>query len=226
MTFPGSIHPDSPDMNAWRRKAVAFVTRCHQHLFGKNNEDPLVYLFANGLKNDLAKDLLVGWNKFSQERPPENWGFGPGPEKLLLPKGLVIPYIVDKTLLSIFIHAYDGPGEGKTRLIPGSLSSSLILGNQTGRVAVLQHLMDGLFLFQETKGQVCVIIQPDPEARPDPKAISVMEKALQKRLFFSNPGEKEIYLKFLPPAFKDFLFPYTSGQDLISAVSLFSCSQS
>jgi len=51
---------------------VAFVTRCHQHLFGKNNEDPLAYLFRQGIKNEFAKQMLMGWNKYSQERPMEN----------------------------------------------------------------------------------------------------------------------------------------------------------
>nr|NJM03660.1 hypothetical protein [Desulfobacula sp.] len=70
------MNPSSFNPEAWRKKAGAFVIRCHHHLFGKNNEDPLAYLFTRGIKNEFAKKMLLGWNKFSQERPKENWGFG------------------------------------------------------------------------------------------------------------------------------------------------------
>ena len=165
------MNPSSFDAMAWRRKAVAFVTRCHQHLFGKNNEDPLAYLFRRGIKNEFAKQMLMGWNKYSQERPMENWGFGPGKGKLFLPKGLVIPYIVEKELKSVFIHSFEDDGGKETRMIPGSVLSCMILqtgaagsGQEKKQKPVLAHdLMEGLLLFQEVKDAGCIIIHPDPE---------------------------------------------------------------
>ncbi len=174
------MYPVCFDTHAWRKKASAFVTRCHHHLFGKNNEDPLAYLFTQGIKNEFAKQMMIGWNKFSQERPMENWGFGPGPEKLLLQKGLVIPYIVEKELKSVFIHSFDDDSGKNTGMVPGSAHSCMILQNKAGRsgygkkeMPVLVHdLMQGLFLFQEIlfqkkKESNCIIIHPDPETPLD-----------------------------------------------------------
>jgi hypothetical protein len=169
------MKPSSFDAAAWRKKAGAFVVRCHHHLFGKNNEDPLAYLFTRGIKNEFAKKILLGWNKFSQERPGENWGFGPGAKKLVLQKGLVIPYIVEKELRSVFIHAYEEAGPKNASMVPGSLSSCMVLhtgperpGPEKKEAPVLVHdLMQGLLFFQEKKGPGCIIIHPDPETPLD-----------------------------------------------------------
>ena len=169
------MKPSSFDAAAWRKKAGAFVIRCHHHLFGKNNEDPLAYLFTRGIKNEFAKQMLLGWNKFSQERPRENWGFGPGPEKIVLQKGLVIPYIVEKELRSVFIYAYEEAGPKNTSMVSGSLSSCMVLhtgaersGPKKKEAPVLVHdLMQGLLLFQEKKEAGCIIIHPDPETPVD-----------------------------------------------------------
>ncbi len=167
--------PSCFDAAAWRKKAAAFVTRCHQHLFGKNNEDPLVYLFRQGIKNEFAKQMLMGWNKYSQERPMENWGFGPGQGKLFLKKGLVIPYIVEKELKSVFIHSFEGDGEKGARMVPGSALACMVLhtgqiksGQEKKEPPVLVHdLFQGLFLFQEAGDSGCIIIHPDPETPMD-----------------------------------------------------------
>ncbi len=163
------------DTAAWRKKAVAFVTRCHQHLFGKNNEDPLVYLFRQGIKNEFAKQMVLGWNKYSQERPMENWGFGPGTGKLLLSKGLIIPYIVEKELKSVFIHSFEDDGGKETRMVPGSASSCMILqaGPDSSPPVLVHDIMEGLLLFQEKKKTGCLVIHPDP-ATPLDEAVKSM----------------------------------------------------
>lgn len=148
----------------WTQKARAFVTRSHRHLWGKNNEDPQAFLFTRGLKNTFIKQQMIGWNKFAQERPAINWGDTTATgtdKKLFLPSGIVIPYIRDKQLLSVFIHPYEETHDKKTTLLPGSLSSTLILGENKNRIIRVENIFDGLFLFQEQKQAVCVMICPD-----------------------------------------------------------------
>jgi hypothetical protein len=181
------MKPSSFDAAAWRKKAGAFVVRCHHHLFGKNNEDPLAYLFTRGIKNEFAKKMLLGWNKFSQERPGENWGFGPGPEKLVLQKGLVIPYIVEKELKSVFIHAYEEAGPKNASMVAGSACTCMILENEPGQgkkeSPVLVHdLMQGLLLFQEKKESGCIIIHPDPETPLDDTTKALLQSGERKLL--------------------------------------------
>ncbi|MBU1195829.1 MAG: hypothetical protein KKE62_00790 [Proteobacteria bacterium] len=153
------------DHSLWLKKARAFVTRSHRHLWGKNNEDPQAFLFTRGLKNAFIKQQLIGWNKFAQERPAINWGdmTATGTDKkLFLPAGIVIPYIKDKQLLSVFIHPYDDEAhDKKTTLLPGSLSSTLILGENKNQIIRVENIFEGLLLFQEQQPSVCVMIHPD-----------------------------------------------------------------
>lgn len=152
------------DNNLWKQKAAAFVTRSHRHLWGKNNEDPLAYLFTRGLKNEFAKKMLVGWNKFGQNRPLENWGLKNEISeggKLFLPPGIVVPYIKNKQLLSVFIYIYEENRPGKTVLLPGSSPPPLILGKLENQRAKAEDLMEGLFLYQEHENTHCIVIEPD-----------------------------------------------------------------
>lgn len=153
---------------------MAFVVRSHRHLWGKNNENPLAFLFNKGLKNEFAKTMLMGWNKFGQNRPLENWGLStPLPqEKLVLNPGIVIPFIQDKKLQSVFIHPLEGSNQ--TLLLPGSLKPTMILGNTQLPIILISNLLDGLFLFQESKKQVCVMIHPDLELDLDVHTRSIL----------------------------------------------------
>lgn len=184
-------HPPGPDQKIWKKKAAAFATRSHRHLWGKNNEDPLAFLFTRGLKNKVIKDLYLGWNKFGQERPMKNWGFQPGPgrpEKFLLPAGIVVPLILNQNLISVFIYQYTGPPGNRTVRVPGSSSPDLILGAPSHTLVILKDLMDGLYIFQET-GHACrVLVHPDPAVPPDMGRVS-NPKPPSKVLFLS--GKKE-----------------------------------
>jgi hypothetical protein len=150
----------------WKKKAMAFVIRSHRHLWGKNNEDPQAFLFTRGLKNQFIKDALIGWNKFGQARPIQNWGIETNfktDKKLFLPSGIVIPFIVEKELRSIFIHPYDESKGNKTTIVPGSWTPTLVLGEKKEKIVIIQNIFDGLFLFQELKDTCCVMIYPDPD---------------------------------------------------------------
>ncbi|MCG8530472.1 MAG: hypothetical protein MI749_07405 [Desulfovibrionales bacterium] len=111
----------SSPLPTWTRKAQAFVIRAHRHLWGKNNELPLVFLYENGLTHDFAKKMILGWNKFGQDRPRDGWGLAQsGSEKTFhLPPGLVIPRIDDQNLLGIIILPMEG--QGLAYQVPGSL---------------------------------------------------------------------------------------------------------
>ena len=145
----------------WKQKAMAFVTRSHRHLWGKNNEAPLAYLFERGLKNDFAKQMLLGWNKFGQNRPGENWGLD---KDLFLPAGIVVPYIIDQTLVAVCIHPFEHPGP--TTLLPGSRTSSMVIGSDTDPAVIVPNLLDGLYLAQETALPIRLVISLSAEAEP------------------------------------------------------------
>lgn len=178
------------DHSIWTQKARAFVTRSHRHLWGKNNEDPQAFLFTRGFKNAFIKKQMLGWNKFSQERPAKNWGdktAGESGKKLFLPSGIVIPYIKEKQLLSVFIHPYDKAEN--TTLLPGNLSPTILLGDNKNRILILQNLFDGLFLFQELNQTTCVMIHPDINLPMETALKKLIEKA--GRLFICSANKTE-----------------------------------
>lgn len=200
------------EKTVWRQKAMAFVIRSHRHLWGKNNEDPLAFLFHQGLRNDFSKDLLLGWNKFGQKRPKENWGLtSENDDKLYFPPGIVIPYILEKTLISVFIHGYDK--EEKTILLEGSLASELILGDTKNPVLVIFDLFDGLFVFQEKHNELCVIIHPDSKQPFDVSVQPILADRNKIRICSKNleTDEAHAFLKNMNVSFEH----YTETSDLI-----------
>ncbi len=145
------------DPEIWKRKAMAFAIRSHRHLWGKNNEDPLVFLFRQGLNNEFSKQTYLGWNKFGQERPYKGWGM----EKegtFLIPAGIVFPYIIDKELQSVFILSMDEPNS--VFMLPGSSSSPVILGHPDKKMLTADTIIKGLCLFQKNPDNCCVNINP------------------------------------------------------------------
>jgi hypothetical protein len=152
------------DQDLWKQKARAFVTRCHRHLWGKNNEDPLVFLFRQGLSNEFIKKMYLGWNKYGQERGLAKWGLekeqGKKPEKdtFILPPGIVIPYIVEKELMAVWILPLSSPGS--SFILPGSARGPITLGNPTNPIKEVDGLLEGLGLFQENKERFFLKIWP------------------------------------------------------------------
>lgn len=145
----------------WKKKGAAFVTRTHRHLWGKNNEDPLVFLFRKGLSNEFVKSLHLGWNKHGQIRALESWGLErikPGdPESLFLPSGIVFPNIMDKVLRGIWICSMEN--KNQITRVPGSQKEPIMLGNPENGVIAVSGLFEGLSLFQEGKQKICVKIE-------------------------------------------------------------------
>jgi len=146
------------DNNKWKHKAMAFAIRSHRHLWGKNNEDPLAFLFRSGLTNEFSKTLYLGWNKFGQERPCNTWGLKE-PGKFILPPGLVFPHIKDKDLKSIFIISMKDPSDIFT--LPGSDPSPIVLGDPGSKpIKETGDMIQGLLAYQESPEATCVIIHP------------------------------------------------------------------
>jgi len=152
----------------WKQKARAFVTRSHRHLWGKNNEDPQVFLFQQDLANQFVKQMHLGWNKHGQARNLEKWGLDDHKKmkptdndrqkgSFFLPPGIVFPYIVEKELMAVWIHPLDP--SGSSFIVPGSAKMPIRMGNQKNPIKVVDGLFEGLRLFQENQETLCVEIR-------------------------------------------------------------------
>ena len=134
------------DLQAWKKKARAFGIRTHNHLWGKNNEDPLSFLYLEGLNLHFISKMYLGWNKFGHSRPYEGWGLS-GKGSFFIPSGIVFPYIVEKEVTGIFIISMESPGS--ELIIPGSFKGPLILGPGNGDVREATGIMEGLKIYQK-----------------------------------------------------------------------------
>lgn len=139
------------DPHLWKQKAMAFVTRCHRHLWGKNNEDPLVFLYQQGLTHDFIRQMHLGWNKHGQQRDFTKWGLsdaGMDLSSVLIPAGIVFPHIVDKILVSVVILPMIS--DSRPWLLPGSDLDIISChpDRQTDRIC--DDVFAGLRAFQES----------------------------------------------------------------------------
>lgn len=125
---------------------MAFSVRAHNHLWGKNNEDPLVFLYDKGLTHEFSRQMYLGWNKFGQERPYDRWGIQKA-GKFFIPPGIVFPYIMDKELISLFIIPMDQ--RESVFSFPGNPPRPVILGNPDNEIKPVEDLLQGIFLFQD-----------------------------------------------------------------------------
>ncbi len=138
------------DAKAWEKKARAFAIRSHKHLWGKNNEDPLSFLYLKGLHLNFISKMYLGWNKFGHNRPCEGWGLS-GKGSFFIPSGIVFPYIVEKKITGIFIISMGNPDADPDSelIIPGSFKGPLILGPDNREVKDATGIMEGLKIFQK-----------------------------------------------------------------------------
>jgi len=134
------------DAKAWGTKAKAFAIRSYKHLWGKNNEDPLSFLYLKGLNLEFINKMFLGWNKFGHNRPYDGWGLS-GKDSFFIPSGIVFPYIVEKKVTGIFIISMKNPDT--ELIIPGSFKGPLILGPGNREVKNATGIMEGLKVFQE-----------------------------------------------------------------------------
>lgn len=152
------------DPRLWKKKAMAFAIRTHRHLWGKNNEDPLAFLFNQGLSNEFAKSIYLGWNKFGQERLYENWGINRD-GKFLIPPGIVFPQIENKEIKGLFILSLN-PEKDRSKgnlfpvyRIPGSAGNPILMGNPENTTQTEEDLLKGLVLFQDNPDTLALIIK-------------------------------------------------------------------
>jgi len=135
-------------------------------------------------------------------------------EKLFLPSGIVIPFIVEKELKSVSICLYNENKTKKTVIIPGSSSPTLVLGEKKERIAVVQDLFDGLFLFQEAKELYGVIIHPDPDLPLETHSKSVLKQAGEVFVFYSDKPQRTTTQKLFCDVPDHCFYIYQTKQEL------------
>ncbi len=186
---------DSIKNELWLKKAIAFNVRARAEMWGKHNSDIMVFVYQYGLANKTVEKLYLGWNRRDKSRPFENWGLESfdNDEKLRLPAGIVVPYVVDENLKKLTIVRYMPDTVNENHVIAGSLSVSMVFGKLSPLVLVIDNILDGLLLIQEChfnkkREDICIILPHDVSAPADNHAKVFLDKA-EKVVFISKIGE-------------------------------------
>ena len=158
------LKPDDIPDEIWKQKAGAFIVRAAHQLWGKHNEAIMAIMFRLGFNNKFIKKNLFGWNMRKNTRSYLSWNIDKTEskkaytsikftdEKFKIPPGLVIPYIVDKNLMKVYIVEYDETDIISFSPLPGSSSLPVFLcgANASDKpLFITDNPVDGFLIHQE-----------------------------------------------------------------------------
>jgi DNA primase len=180
--FQPVSHASPADL--WQEKAEKFITWASANL-SKNNEVS-IWLADRGIPPWTAVNFRLGWNVGEEGkdiyRPRKAWGLPEilkddgRPKALWIPRGLVIPYIVDGVVYRIRIRRPEG--EPRYYVLPGSAMSTMMIGRERRAFVVVESELDAIAVAasSDLAGAVAV---GSVSAKPDAETFAVLKKSLQ-----------------------------------------------
>lgn len=186
--FKPETHPAPADL--WQEKAEKLVAWSQENLAG--NKDVLAWLAGRGIDADTAYYYRLGWNPGENGkdlyRPRKAWGLPEllrddnRPKALLIPRGLVIPYIVGGVIHRIRIRR---PEAHRTKewstpyhVLSGSSMATMILARDRRAFLVVESELDGIAVAAATP-LVGAVALGSVSAKPDVEVSAVLRSALQ-----------------------------------------------
>lgn len=174
----------------WQEKAEALITWAQAHL--RANKPVMDWLAARGIGAAAVEQYRLGWNPGENDkdlfRQRKAWGLpditkdNGKPKALLIPRGLVIPYIVDGIIQRIRIRR---PVEHRTEqwplpyyILPGSSMSTMIIGIERRAYVIVESELDGIACASacDLAGAVAV---GTLAGKPDADAFAILKDAIQ-----------------------------------------------
>lgn len=127
-----SYQPLSPPTEQWLEQAWPFLIACQERLWSDGGAKALAWLRSRGLTDATISAAGLGYCDYDHYVTREDWGLGPEttkdgkPKGLWLPRGVLIPWIVDKELWAIRIRRPTKPEDAlRYYFIPGGQASGL-----------------------------------------------------------------------------------------------------
>jgi hypothetical protein len=194
--FP-AVHALPADL--WQEKAEKFLEWSQEKLLW--NTDALAWLEERGIGLQTAKDYRLGWNSGENGkdlyRARKSWGLDERfrddgkPKALWIPKGLVIPYIVDGVLYRIRIRRPEGTP--RYYVLPGSSMAVMLIGAECRAFVVVESELDAIACAAACP--LCgAIALGSVSAKPDAEAEASLRKALSilLALDYDDAGKKAV----------------------------------
>lgn len=157
--------------SAWIEKAEVLIGWAESMLWAAEGTVVLSFLRGRGLSDQAIKTARLGYLPKTVYRTRESWGLpielktNGVPKKLWIPKGLVIPYILNDRIVRIRTRRMDG-SDPRYVVLSGSQMGAMILGDAKSCL-VLESELDALLTYQETGDMVTSIALGNAQSRPD-----------------------------------------------------------
>lgn len=182
---------------SWQEKAEEFCESSYRRLL--IDPEALALLKSKyGLTLATIERYRIGWNPEKRFQLRSEWGLDNPEKKICLPRGPVIPSLVDGKVSKLKIRDLDwkeGDSFGKYKLIPGSSNHTAVIGfrsNQT--VVIVESEFDAMLLTQEI-GEFCTCVALGGASnRPDPATCAwLKQKTLILYSLDCDPAGREHY---------------------------------
>lgn len=180
--FQPVSHASPADL--WQEKAEKFVAWAQAGL--ANNAEARDWLADRGIGAEVAQNYRLGWNVGEDGkdiyRARKAWGLPDvikddgRPKALWIPRGLVIPYIIDGIIYRIRIRRPEG--EPRYYVLPGSSMSTMLLGRERRAFVVVESELDAIAVAAGNALAGAVALG-SVSAKPDAETFAVLKGALQ-----------------------------------------------
>lgn len=180
--FQPATHASPADL--WQEKAGKLITWASANLAA--NSEALAWLASRGIDARTAADFSLGWNPGEADkdlyRPRKAWGLPEflrddgRPKALWIPRGLVIPYIVDGVVYRIRIRRPEG--EPRYYVLPGSAMSTMLIGRERRAFVIVESELDAIAVAAASDLAGAVALG-SVAAKPDAETFAVLKKSLQ-----------------------------------------------
>jgi len=176
----------APPEDLWQERAEKLVTWANENLAG--NAEVLQWLDERGITKETAAAFRLGWNPGEKDdrmyRARKAWGLPERrnakgrPKALWIPRGLVIPTVIDGTVVRIRIRRPDPEADPRYYFFPGSSLATTVLGPDRRAFAVTESDLDAILIYAR-----CPLVGAIPlgsvSAKPDEAAFRILESALK-----------------------------------------------
>jgi DNA primase len=180
--FQPVSHASPADL--WQERAEKFVAWSQSGL--ANNAEALAWLAGRGISRETAINYRLGWNAGEDGkdlyRARKAWGLPDQfkddgrPKALWIPRGLVIPYIIDGIIHRIRIRRPEG--EPRYYVLPGSSMSTMLLERTRRVFVVVESELDAIAVAAGNTLAGAVALG-SVSAKPDAETFAVLQGALQ-----------------------------------------------
>jgi DNA primase len=216
------------DSARWSEQAANFQETFVDCLWSEQGESARAFLSGRGLNDSTIKAAGIGYNIL--DRFPNRSDFGLPEElnengnqkKVWIPKGVVIPKIIDNQIVRLRVRRMEANVDPKYVLAAGSDTSPLVFPDRARRLAavvIVESELDAALIAQQAGDLVTVVAMGSAQLKPDQKTEQLLNNAeiILVALDADDAGAKAAHKYWLPTYPNAKRWPVSVGKDASDA---------